>query len=96
MKKFSDMGIDVKLESFTGDKIKIEKVLNREIVVLAHKIEDSKFDGDRLTLQIQIAGEKRVIFTGSKMLIEMIKAVKKTDFPFKTTIVKSDERFHFT
>lgn len=42
MNQFKNFNIHAELNSFTGDKIKIEKVLNREIKVLDFKIEDSK------------------------------------------------------
>jgi hypothetical protein len=37
-----------------------------------------------------------VVFTGSDVLISIIKQVEESDFPFKTTIVKNGEHFEFT
>ena len=96
MKKFKDFGIKVATVGFTGDKIKISKVLNREIKVLDFKLENSKFDGQRLDIQIEINGTKHLLWTGSKGLIETIKQVPKSEFPFETTIVEQDERYAFT
>lgn len=71
-KKFKDFGIKPALQSLTGDKIKMERILNREIKVYDYRIEDSKFKGKCLYLQISIGESKHVVFTGSMVLIEMI------------------------
>lgn len=98
MNQFKDFNIHADLSSFTGDKIKIDKVLNKEIKVLDFKIEDSKVKpGTKLlTLQIEKSDENHVIFSGSKYLIQQIEQVKKEQFPFTTTIVKESEILKFT
>lgn len=98
MKSFSDMGIKVNSPNFTGDKIKIDRILNREITVIDFKIEDStvKIGTKCLHLQIEIEGTKHVHFSGSKGLIQMIQQVDPSDFPFKTTIVKEGQSTHFS
>lgn len=96
MKKFSDMGIKVDVKHFTGDKIKIERIINREIKVFDYKITDSQFKDKCLYLQIELNGNMHVVFTGSKMLINAIEQVDKSDFPFSTTIQKPNEYFQFT
>ncbi|HMQ79198.1 MAG TPA: hypothetical protein PKE39_04435 [Ignavibacteria bacterium] len=99
MRTFKDFGIKAEAASFVGDKIKITRILNKEITVYAYKIEDSKFGEDkkRLCLQIEFDNEKRIVFTGSVVLMNMIKSVPKDDgFPFKTIIIKTDERYEFS
>jgi len=96
IKSFKDFGIQPKLKTLTGEKIKIERVLNTEITVWDYRIEPSKFTGRCLYLQIEYKNEKRVIFSASTVLIELIEQIPKTGFPFKTTIIKNDERFEFT
>lgn len=96
IKSFSDFGIKPKIEHYQGDKIKIEKILNQEITVLKFKIVPSKYDGERLDLQIVFKGENRVLWTPAKYLIQTIKDVKPEDFPFTTKIVKIDEHLEFT
>lgn len=96
MKTFKDLNIQVEVHHFTGDKIKISKVLNREITVFAYKIEDSKFTDKCLHLQIEMNGTKHVLFTGSTYLMIAIQKTVPGDFPFKTTIVENDERYEFT
>ena len=96
MKNFKDFGIKTEIKAFTGEKIKVKKILNTEIVVLDFKIEDSKYDGKCLYIQIQKGDTKHVVFTASKYLMQVIEQLDKEQFPFKTTIVENDERYEFT
>ncbi|MGB4775719.1 MAG: hypothetical protein WBP45_11130 [Daejeonella sp.] len=96
MKTFRDFGIKTTHQAFTGDRIKISKILNREITVHDFKIEDSKFKGKCLYLQIQLNETKHVVFTGSTILMDVIQQVPNDGFPFKTTIIEESERFEFT
>lgn len=99
MKKFSDFGIKPKKNRFTGDKIKMLKVLNQEIVVHNFKVNNSKFENSNsdkcLNIQIEFKGEKYLLFTGSKVLTETIEQVPEDNFPFATTITKEGESFQF-
>jgi len=96
IKSFSEFGIKARIEHYQGDKIKIEKILNQEITVLKFKIGPSKYDGERLDLQIVFKGENRVLWTPAKYLIQTIQQIKPEDFPFTTKIVKIDEHLEFT
>lgn len=86
------------MKGFAGEKIKIDRILNTEIVVEAFKVVASKFDGkgDCLHLQIKLKGEQRVVFIGSKYLIDTIQQVPQNKFPFQTRIVKEDNCYQFT
>jgi hypothetical protein len=99
VKKFSDLGIIETNEAFVGKKIDVEEIFNMLIKVIAYKIEDSKYkekgNGKRLFMQIEIDNVKRVVFTGSVNLQQIIQQVKKEDFPFEAKIVKDDKRFKF-
>lgn len=98
MFNFKDLGIKPKENTFIGKKIEIDDVLNIEIIVQGFKIEDSKKkQGTKyLTLQIEIDISKRVVFTGSKNLMDLISQVPDNKFPFKTIIKKNDKRLEFT
>lgn len=98
MFNFKDLGIKPKQGTFTGKKIEIDDVLNIEIIVEGFKIQDStkKAGTKYLTLQIEKEENKRVVFTGSKNLMDLISQVPKDKFPFKTTIKKNDKRLEFT
>lgn len=59
---------------------------------------DSKYPEkgkEALVLQIYFEDEARIVFTGSKVLIDQISQINVDDFPFKTTIVKNGEHFEF-
>lgn len=98
MNKFKDFNIKPQLNSFTGDKINIDGILNTEIEVLQFKIEESKKkQGTKfLTLQIDKHGTKHVVFTGSTVLMNMIQQVPEDKFPFNTIIVKESGHLEFT
>lgn len=100
MHSFKDFGIKPKIKSFEGEKIKIERIINKVIIIEDFKIGVSKFkekgNGDVLTVQIMVDNTKRVLFTGSVNLMEMIQQVPKEQFPFTTTIIRENERFEFT
>jgi hypothetical protein len=100
MNRFSDLGIKPTQKRLVGDKIKIAKILNREILVRDYRLEDSKYGKNRsgkcLYLQIEIDGVKHIVFTGSDVLIDMISQIPKEKFPILTTIIKEGEWFEFS
>lgn len=100
MTRFSDLGISIKTKGFEGDKIQIHKILNKEVKVLAYEIKPSKFtekgNGKCLYVQLEDNNGKRVLFTGSVTLMDLIEQVPKHSFPFTTTIVMEGERLIFT
>src|SRR5689334_17012044 len=98
MTNFSDLNIKPNITSFVGDKIKVKSLLNQPITILDHKIGPSKAKPgtDLLTLQIEKNGDKRVVFTGSSVLMDQIKRVPKDKFPLVTTIKGDNEYYEFT
>ena len=98
MNNFKDFGIKPKLNSFLGDKIRIDRILNTPISVEKFKIEDSKKKpGTKLlTLQLEKDGRKHILFSGSTVLMDMIGQVPEDKFPFTTTIIKESEHLEFT
>lgn len=100
MKNFKDFNIQPITIGLRGDKMKIERVLNREIEVIDFRIVPSKYpekgNGMRLDMQIKVDGADRVIWHGSQVLQDMIMRVPKTEFPFKTTIIRQNERYEFS
>lgn len=99
MKTFKDLNIKVESEGFTGDQIKISRIMDKDIIVLKYKIGPSKYpekgNGQCLTLQIKLGEETHVVFTGSIALMDTIQQVKTEDMPFLTKITKPNERFQF-
>jgi hypothetical protein len=98
MNNFKDFDIKPKVNSFVGDKIKLQNLFNLPIKVLDFKIEPSKQkEGTQLlTLQIEKSGEKRIVFTGSSVMIDQIKRVAQNNFPFTTTIRGDNNYYEFT
>ncbi len=99
MKKFSDLNITQPEQSFTGEKIKLYNLLNREIIINDFRIVESKFSNSntqRLDIDLVIDNKLRVTWTGSKRLIDTIKQIEKTDLPITTTIIKEGESYKFT
>ncbi len=100
MKSFKELGVKSLSENLEGDKIKIDRILNKVITVFKYRVEDSKYAEKNyskcLHLEIGVGDMKHVIFTGSKVLIDAIEQVPKSDFPFTTTIVRENQRFEFT
>ena len=98
MYSFSDFKITPKENTFTGKKIDVDDILNIEIIIHTFKITDStkKAGTKLLTLQIEYENKKRIVFTGSKNLQDLISQVPESGFPFKTKIQKNDKRLDFT
>lgn len=96
MKRYSDFAKEKVLD---GDKMRIDDILNREVVILAYSIKDSRYSknesGKHLTLQIEINGKKYVIFTGSDVLIDQIEKYDH-ELPFLATIRKINRYYSLT
>ncbi len=100
LKKFKDLGIVAPVPTLEGDKINIDRILNREIVVHSFRVEASKFPEKGYTtclyLQIAIRDIKYVVFTSSKILQSQIASVAPGDFPFEAIIERKNGRLEFS
>jgi len=97
VKRFSDFAEeDGPLE---GDKVKIEAILNQEILVTGRKIKKSKYKKENseqcLTVQFEIDGHKRIFFTGSNVLIDQLEKYS-CEIPFLATVKKIDRYYTFS
>lgn len=93
-KRFSDFAEErVPLD---GEKIRMEQILNVEIVVIGFAVNRSKYEknksGKCLTLQLELDGGRKILFTGSDVLIEQMEKYGE-QIPFTATIKKID-RFY--
>ena len=81
-----------------GPKISIEDVVNRDIIITGYRTKKSKFgrntSGMCLTLQFEFVGsqEKRIVFTGSDVLIEQMERYGD-EVPFQATLKKIDKYY---
>jgi hypothetical protein len=99
MNLFKNLNIAPPAPAFTGERIKIVRILNKEISVHRFRIVKSKYDkghGQRLDLQIEVNGIKYITWCASITLMDQIKQVPIESFPFKTIIVQENERYEFT
>ena len=97
MKRFSDFATEI--IAMTGDKVKIEEILGKEIEVIGYKISDSQYKkngNDKvLTLQFRLNGAERVVFTGSSVLMDQIERYKD-ELPFLATVARVNKFYTFT
>lgn len=93
MNRFSDFST----EQLIGEKISIDKILNKEIKVLAFRLKNSKIekDGFYIQMQIEVDDERKVLFTNSTVLKEQLQRYKE-HLPFCTTIIKNNKYFSFS
>lgn len=96
MKSFSDFGIVAK-KCFVGNKIYIENILGKEMIIEFFEIRPSKKTngGDCLYMQIKLDDVDHVVFSSSTFLMIPLKQLKDDDFPFKATIVKINQHYEF-
>jgi hypothetical protein len=96
MLKFSEFASDV--QPMDGVKIKMVDLINQPMVVTGYKIRNSQYKkgNDRYaTIQIELNHEKRVVFTGSGVLIEQLEKYGEK-IPFETTILLIDRFYTFS
>ncbi|MFV0266979.1 MAG: hypothetical protein ACK5HT_07580 [Draconibacterium sp.] len=96
MRQFSDFAKEeAQLE---GGKIRLDDILNREVIILAFRLSDSKFSrnksGKYATVQFKYDESSRphVFFTGSDILIEQFEKYK-SELPFIAKIKKIDRYY---
>jgi len=93
VKRFSDFAKETILD---GTKIRIDDMLNKEVMILAYRVTDSKHsDRDCLTIQLQYDNQHHVIFTGSAVLADQIKKYE-SELPFMATIRKINKYYSLT
>jgi hypothetical protein len=101
MNRFSEF-TDIKMpDLLDGKKIPIRDVFDKKIIVLNYRIKPSRYadsnNDNCLTLQFTFEGEseRRVVFSGSRFLIDVIEQCKSR-LPFETVIKKEGKNFIFT
>lgn len=101
MKKFSE--IRRSPGKLDGDKLHIDKILDKTIRITAYEITESKYKGECLTLQYLIEKDvkqedgsvkkewvKHITFTGSEALIKLFRETDLEDYPVEAKIVKQN------
>lgn len=96
MKRFSEFATEE--ASLEGDKVKLDDILNQEIIVTGYNITQSKYKSNSqncLKLQFERDGVRYILFTGSNVLINQIERYQK-EIPFISTIKKVDKFYTFS
>lgn len=97
MKRFSDFSQEPKV--LDGDKVKLDSILNQEIMITGYSVKKSKYakneSGNYLTVQFEMSGEKKIIFTGSDVLIDQLGRYGD-EIPFLATIRKINRYYSLT
>lgn len=97
MKRFADFAEPANI--LDGDKIRIDDVLNQEMTVIGCRFAASKYEknksGKCLTLQVLVNDQKRVVFTGSDVMIEQMQKYE-SQMPFLATIKKINRYYTLT
>ncbi|MDX9690528.1 MAG: hypothetical protein RBT70_08750 [Alphaproteobacteria bacterium] len=99
-KRFSEFADLSERPVMDCDKVSMQSVLNKEIKVINYRVKNTKFSYSKndqcLTIQFETEeGERKVIFTGSAVLIDQIERYKE-HLPFYATIVKTGKFFSFS
>jgi hypothetical protein len=88
-------------QAFEGEKVKIDNLLNKEIIVLKFKVRQSKYEDSNskncVTVQFREIDDKtkKIFFTGSCVIMDLLQKYEQ-QLPFKTTIKKIDRYYTFT
>jgi hypothetical protein len=95
MKQFSEISREE--SRLEGDKIKLDDILNRDIVIYGFTLAKSSFSknktGQYVTVQFAYPeGVKQVFFSGSDVLIDQLQRYK-TDIPFVAQIKKINKYY---
>ncbi len=99
MKKFSEFSQEQ--TPLEGEKMKLDEVINQDVIVVSFKISNSKFSenktGKYVTIQVKIKEEEnpKVIFTGSEVLANQCHKYQE-NMPFRTVIKKINKYYTFT
>lgn len=94
IKHFSDFAKEQ--SPLEGSKLKLEDIVNKEILVLGYRVKPSKYGkAPCVTIQFVLNEEKHILFTGSTILKEQLEKYND-QLPFYATIKKVDRYYTFS
>ena len=93
--KFSDFASEEK--PLDGEKISINGILNKEILITGFRSGQSKYkeDSGYMTVQFEVDGVRHVFFTGSDVLADQLQKYQER-IPFLTTVRKINRYYTLT
>lgn len=93
-KRFSDFAEEE--SPMEGDKVRIDSILNQEILITGYKVKKSKYvkkgSDQCLTVQFETEGSKKIFFTGSNVLLDQLDKYGH-EIPFVATVKKIDRYY---
>lgn len=98
--KIHSFGDFAEHKTLTGDKVAIESILNKRILVLAFEVRDSKYQskGTKNCTKVQFkeaGGDEHVFFTGSEVLKDQLETYRD-QLPFWATVEKVTNYYTFS
>ena len=96
MESFGDF-VEADEKPFSGDKVRLNDLVNREVIILRYKVRPSKFKGKGdscATVQFKFTedGEEKIFFTGSTVIIGQLEKYGSR-LPFKAYIRRIDRYY---
>lgn len=86
-------------KALDGEKMRIDDAVGHEVTVLAYQTSKSHYgnsdNGMYVKIQIMLNGKKKIIFTGSGILMRQCQEYADK-IPFLATIVKPDKYYSFS
>lgn len=83
-------------QGLVGDKLRIDDALNKPLIVMAFRVDTSKYnredDQKYVGIQVMLDGQERVIFTGSGVLIAQLEKYQDK-IPFQATLKKVNKYY---
>jgi hypothetical protein len=91
--RFKDFADAEEMGGLEGDKVKIDSVLNKEILITDYQIRTSHFKEDSyIIIQFHDEGGLKVIFTTAVVIKKQIEK-HKDQIPFYGTIIKKNKYY---
>lgn len=96
MERFGDF-VDNDEKPFSGDKVRLNDLINKELIILRYKVRPSKYKdkSDRCaTVQFKYDenGEEKIFFTGSSVIISQLEKYNEK-LPFLACIKHIDRYY---
>lgn len=95
MKSFSDFHKDAVMD---GRKVSINDIVDKQLVILAFAERNSRYarndDGKYLILQVEMDGERLVVFTAASVLRDQLSSYRE-HLPFSAKIVYNGKYYSF-
>ena len=91
MLSFDQLGVSID-RRFSGQRIRINNVLDRQVIVHDMEIRESKIKSKDASIQqcvyidLEVDGERRLLFGSYRYIIEQCTKIPKDSYPFSCTI----------